>query len=100
MNSVSDWFFWSPYLDAALRAPDVEAVDVDLARGWQIGIVADGLLRMDDDRPEGQRMPISDFAAANPDLRSKVVAKYIYSDTSALIAEMVQRAEESGLFNA
>jgi hypothetical protein len=30
MNSVSDWFFWSPYLDAALRAPDVEAVDVDL----------------------------------------------------------------------
>lgn len=98
MNGVMDWFFWVPYLDASLRAGDAEAVDFDLARGWQIGIVADGLLRADADRPEGQRMPISDFSAQTPDLRSKVVDRYIAADAPTLISEMVRRARESGLF--
>lgn len=98
MNSVMDWFLWSPYLDASLRAPDAQAVDLDLARGWQIGIVADGLLRTDADRPEGQRMPISDFTADDPNLRSKVLTKYVNADASTLIGEMVRRARESGLF--
>jgi hypothetical protein len=98
MNGVLDWFFWAPYLDATLRAPDAEPIDHDLARGWQIGIVADGLLRTDADRPEGQRMPISDFSATDPDLRSNVLAKYVGADPSMLIAEMVRRAKESGFF--
>lgn len=97
MNGVLDWFFWIPYLDASLRAADAEAVDHDLARGWQLGIVADGLLRTDADRPEGQRMPISDFSATDPELRSKVVAKYVGADAPTLISEMVRRARESGL---
>ena len=99
MNGVLDWFFWAPYLDASLRASDAEAVDLALARGWQIGIVADGLLRTDEDRPEGQRMPISDFTAGDPDLRSNVVAKYVYMDAPAMIEEMVRRARESTLFS-
>ena len=98
MNAVADWFFWSPYLDACLRAPDAEAVDVELARGWQIGIVADGLLRTDADRPEGQRMPIADFSSTDPDLRPKVVTKYVDAAASMLIDEMARRAGESGLF--
>ena len=32
MNGVGDWFSWSPYLDATLRASDAQAADVDLAR--------------------------------------------------------------------
>jgi hypothetical protein len=98
MNSVFDWFLWSPYLDASLRAPDAQAADLDLARGWQMGIVADGLLRTDADRPEGQRMPISDFTSGDPNLRSKVLTKYVGADASMLIDEMVRRARESGLF--
>lgn len=98
MNSVLDWFFWVPYIDASLRASDVKEIDLDLARGWQVGIVADGLLRTDEDRPEGERMPISDFMAGDPDLRSKVMAKYVYIDAPAMIEEMVRRARESNLF--
>jgi hypothetical protein len=99
MNSVLDWFFWVPYLDASLRASDGEAIDLDLARGWQIGIVGDGLLRTDGERPPGQRMPISDFAAGDPDLRAKVVAKYVAVDGPTMITEMVRRARESTLFD-
>jgi hypothetical protein len=98
MNGVGDWFSWSPYLDASLRAPDAEAVDMDLARSWQIGIVADGLLRTDADRPPGQRMPISDFQASDPDLKSKVLAKYADADAPTLISEMARRAREAGAF--
>lgn len=98
MNSVLDWFYWVPYLDASLRASDAQPIDIDLARGWQIGIVADGLLRTDDERPAGERMPISDFAASDPDLRLKVVAKYVGMDAPTLIEEMVRRARESNLF--
>jgi len=98
MNGVIDWFFWIPYLDATLRAPDVNAIDLALARGWQIGIVADGLLRTDDERPAADRMPISDFAASDPTLRSNVEAKYSGMDAPAMIEEMVRRAGESNLF--
>ena len=99
MNGVLDWFLWVPYLDASLRAADVQEIDLALARGWQIGIVADGLLRTDDDRPEGGRMPISDFTAGDPDLRSKVVEKYVSMDAPTMIKEMVRRARESNQFN-
>lgn len=98
MNAVLDWFYWVPYLDASLRASDAQAIDLDLARGWQVGIVADGLLRTDNERPAGQRMPISDFTAGDPDLRSKVVAKYVGMDAPTMIGEMVRRARESNLF--
>jgi hypothetical protein len=98
MNSVMDWFFWAPYIVASLSAADVTEIDLSLARGWQTGLVADGLLRTDDDRPEGQRMPISDFNATDPDLRSKVEAKYVRADPATLIPEVVRRAKESGLF--
>jgi hypothetical protein len=99
MNGIGDWFSWAPYLDASLRAPDVQPVDVDLARGWQIGIVADGLVRTDEDRPEGQRMPIPDFTAADPDLRSKVFSKYTDMD-GPLIGEMCRRARDLGIFGS
>jgi hypothetical protein len=99
MNGIGDWFSWAPYLDASLRAPDVQPVDVDLARGWQIGIVADGLVRTDEDRPEGQRMPIPDFTAADPDLRSKVFSKYTDMD-GPLIGEMFRRARDLGIFGS
>lgn len=95
MNGLLDWFWWVPYLDASLRVPDAEAVDLDLARGWQLGIVADGLLRKDADRPVGYRMPIGDFTETDPDLRSKVVAKYVSMDAPAMIAEMVRRAKDA-----
>jgi hypothetical protein len=43
-------------------------------------------------------MPISDFNATDPDLRSKVEAKYVRADPATLIPEVVRRAKESGLF--
>lgn len=98
MNSVLDWFFWVPYIDATLRADDMQPIDLDLARGWQIGIVADGLLRTDNERPVADRMPISDFTAGDPDLRAKVATKYVGMDAPTMISEMVRRAMESKLF--
>jgi hypothetical protein len=99
MNSVLDWFFWVPYLDASLRAPDAEDIDIDLARGWELGIVADGLLRTDSERPARDRMPIPDFHANDPDLRAKVEARYVGAQGPELIGEMVRRARESTLFS-
>lgn len=98
MNSVLDWFYWVPYLTASLTAPDIEQKDVDLARAWQIGLVADGLLREDEERPVGSRMPISDFAKQDPDLFSKVSSKYQEADHNTLLKEMIRRAKESGIF--
>jgi hypothetical protein len=98
MNAVLDWFYWVPYVDASLSASDAQAIDLDLARGWQIGIVADGLLRTDNERPAEHRMPISDFTAGDPALRSKVVAKYVGMDAPTMIGELVRRARESHLF--
>ena len=97
MNGIGDWFSWAPYLDASLRAPDVQPMDVDLARGWQIGIVADGLVRTDEDRPEGQRMPIPDFTAADPVCD---FSKYTDMDGPTLIAEMFRRAPDLGIFGS
>lgn len=98
MNGVLDWFFWAPYLDATLIAADAEEIDIDLARGWQLGIVADGLLRADPERPAGSRMPIPDFNANDPDLREKVETAYVKAQGPRLIEEMVRRTRESGLF--
>ncbi len=95
MNSVLDWFYWVPYIDATLRAADVQLIDLDLARGWQIGIVADGLLRTDNERPVADRIPISDFTASDSDLRAKVATKYVGMDAPTMISEMVRRAMES-----
>lgn len=93
MNGVIDWFFWAPYLDASLRQPDATDIDLDLARGWQLGIVADGLLRDDAER-QGRRMPIPDFDASDPNLRDTVTAKYVQADGPTLINEMVRRARD------
>lgn len=98
MNGVLDWFFWTPYLDASLSDPEVQAVDVELARGWQLGIVADGLLRTDDDRPAGSRMSITDFSSSDPQLWANVLNRYGQADATFLIGEMVRRAQESNLF--
>ena len=98
MNGVLDWFLWVPYLDASLRSTDAEQIDYDLARGWQLVIIADGLLRTDNDRPESGRMPIADFSGQDPELRAKVIARYADADAPVLIAEMTRRARESGLF--
>ena len=45
---------------------DSNAGDGSLARAWQVGLVADGLLRRDPERPENERMPITDFSATQP----------------------------------
>ncbi|MDR6781896.1 hypothetical protein ABIE26_001615 [Pedobacter africanus] len=96
MNGILDWFNWVPYLVATLNDPGVEEIDINLARAWQLGIIADGLLRTDDERPEGDRMPISDFSNDDPDLFSRVAAKYQHADKAMLVAEMVRRAKEWG----
>ena len=95
MNGLLDWFFWVPYIDFTLRAPDVQTIDLDLARGWQVGIVADGLLRTDNERPVGQRMPIPDFTAGDPNLRANTMAKYAGMGAAGLIEEMVRRAKQA-----
>ena len=93
-----DWFFWSRSLDASPAGTRRPGGGVERARGWQIGIVADGLLRTDDGRPQGQRMPIADFASADPDLRPKVMAKYVVADAAMLIDGNGPAGGESGLF--
>jgi hypothetical protein len=66
-------------------------MDVDLARGWQIGIVADGLVQTD--RPEGgvcqsriSRRQIQSAISASTDM-----------DGPTLIAEMFRRAPDLGI---
>ncbi len=103
MNGVRDWFSWAPYLDASLRAPDVAEADLNLARGWQIGIVGDGLFsnyKGRDSGLPGARMPIADFNKDDPDVRSKVFAKYADADAPTLIGEMVRRAKDTNFFAA
>jgi hypothetical protein len=94
MNSVNDWFFWVAHLDATLRADDVSDLDLGLARGWQVGIVADGLLRTDADRPPGRRMPIPDFDPADPDVKQTVSAAWSAADPAELRAKMLARARD------
>jgi hypothetical protein len=66
-----------------------------LARGWHIGLVADGLLRVDADRPPDDRLKIPDFQANDPRLFQSVVARYGQADSVDLLAEFVRRARET-----
>jgi hypothetical protein len=95
MNSASDWFIWVAHLDATLRADDVVSdLDLGLARGWQVGIVADGLLRTDADRPPEGRVPIPDFDPAAPDLKQTVSAAWSAANPAELQAKMLARARD------
>ena len=78
MNGVPDWFYRVPQIDASLRASDANDIDMALARAWQVGIIADGLLRTDSERPQNERMPIPDFQANEPDLKERRFTKWLY----------------------
>ena len=43
-------------------------------------------------------MPIPDFTAGDPDLRSKVFSKYADMDGPTLISEMFRRTRDLGIF--
>ncbi len=91
MNSVDDWFFWAPSLDATLRSSNVTESDMNLARAWQVGIVADGLIRTDSGRPVNLRIPIHDFDPGSPDLKRTVMDTFRSADTGELLAKMGSR---------
>jgi hypothetical protein len=96
MNSVQDWFWWVPYHFAALSANDAEEVDLILARGWQIGLVADGLIRDMSDRGAGSAvMPIPDFQPV-PDLRARAQATFANATPQQLMDQMLTRARAWG----
>jgi hypothetical protein len=100
MNSTGDWFNWSPFLDAIVRFDGASTKNLLLARGWHIGLVADGLLRTDADRPPTDRVRITDFQATDPKLFQAVVARYANAPPADLLAEFVRRTQESGVFGA
>jgi hypothetical protein len=93
MNGVPDWFFWAPYLEMSLLAADGNDLDLGLARGWQVGIVADGLIRTDAERPPASRMPIPDFNSADPNLKQAVLAQYSGMQPPDLLSSMARRAK-------
>lgn len=99
MNGIPDWFNWLPYMDGSLRAPDRSDADLALARAWNVGIVADGLLRTDSERPAEMRMPITDFRANDPDLQANVYRTYASAAVPDLVQAMLKRTTESGLFS-
>lgn len=84
MNSPNDWFFWIPYLEMSLRADDISDLDRHLGRAWQVGIVADGLLR--------QRLQITDFDPTDPVLDQTVKSAFENAEPGDLIAGMIARA--------
>ena len=84
MNSPFDWFWWIPYLETSLRANDLQESDLRLARAWQVGIVADGLIR--------GRLAIPDFNAGDPNLETKVKAAFENAQKDDLIDGMINRA--------
>lgn len=94
MNGPVDWFLWLPHLDATLRAGDASDADLALARGWQVGIIADGLLRTDPDRPPNGRIPIPDFDPADPDPKQTALADWSGADAARLRAKMLARARD------
>ena len=98
MNSPSDWFNWSPFLDAILRIDGANANSLMIARAWHIGLVADGLLRTDADRPPTDRIRITDFQATDPNLHDAVIARYANAPAPDLLAEFIRRIRESGVF--
>ena len=80
MNSIDDWFLWVPYVDMSLRSAAHTDADIRLARAWQVGIAADGLLRFgrhltEQLLPRGERVvgivrkptTVEDLAKAHPD---------------------------------
>jgi hypothetical protein len=83
MNSQYDWFWWIPYLELSLTADDMTEADLQLGRAWQVGIIADGLVR--------RRLDIPDFAGTDPNLQTNVKAAFAETDAGSLIDLMVDR---------
>jgi hypothetical protein len=94
MNGTLDWFYWIPQLDATVRAGNLTPTDLMLLRGWQVGLVADGLLRTDAERPEGERIPIHDFMAGDPNVKADVIATFTAMDAASLLQKMQDRAHD------
>lgn len=84
MNSPFDWFWWIPYLELSLTAADMNDTDLHLGRAWQVGIVADGLIR--------QRLEIPDFDANDPNLEPNVKAAFATTEAGELVNMMTSRA--------
>lgn len=85
MNSQYDWFWWIPYLELSLTADDMTEVDLQLGRAWQVGIIADGLVR--------GRLEIPDFDKTDPDLETNVKAAFAETDAALLIDLMTSRTD-------
>ncbi len=83
MNSPYDWFWWIPYLEMSLRAGDATESDIRLARAWQVGIIADGLVR--------GRLDIPEFQATDPSLEQNVKAAFENTQPDELVQGMVAR---------
>jgi hypothetical protein len=97
MNGVSDWFYWVPQLDLTSRKTDLSEIDYVLMRAWQVGIVADGLVRLDAERPgtaKDPRMPISDFDSNDPHLKNKVFSRFESIGENELRQKMLMRARD------
>lgn len=84
MNSPYDWFFWVPYIEMSLRISDMGDADLRLARAWQVGIAADGLIR--------GRLVIPEFEASDSDVDQKVKTKFGTSQKDELLAGIRARA--------
>ena len=93
MNSPPDWVNWAPFIDSVLRDAEADPFNLLVARGWQIGIVADGLLRASAQR----RITIPDFQGNAPDLKARVIEHYASLDGAALRAAMGERIRNSGI---
>src|SRR5262249_34179661 len=77
MNSPADWANWAPFIDTVLRDDPADPFNLLIARGWQVGIVADGLVRQ-------RHIAIPEFDQNDPDLKAKVIAHYAALDGPAL----------------
>jgi hypothetical protein len=93
MNGPSDWANWAPFIDSVLRDDPADPFSLMVARGWHVGIVADGLLRSSPRR----RIAIPDFQRNDPDLKARVVAHYQSLDGPELRAAMATRMLRSGI---
>ncbi len=93
MNSPPDWVAWAPFIDTVLRDAPADPFNLLVARGWHVGIVADGLLRASPQR----RIAIPDFAATDPQLKGNVIAHYQALDGPALRAALASRVLQSGI---
>jgi hypothetical protein len=92
MNGVTDWLVWIAYIDMSLRSTTRTDADIRLARAWQVGIAADGLLRKDLERP--QRMPIPEFNENDPNIKTVVMNAYANASVDDLISGMQRRARD------